>query len=59
MRRAATGGAPMQLDGRITLCGRSAGDYLRGYTGLLAELALFDVSLDEAQAAYIYSEAST
>ena len=45
----------MQLDGRVTLCGRSNGDIMRGYTGLLAELALFDAALDERQAAAIYA----
>ena len=56
MQRVATGGVPMHIDGRITLCGRSNGDMMRGYTGLLAELALFDAALDNQQVAYIYSE---
>lgn len=49
------GGAPLDIDGRITLCGRSNSEAQRGYTGLLAELALFDAPLTEDQAAFIYS----
>ena len=49
------GGAPLLMDGKITLCGRSDRQTMRGYTGLLAKLALFDSALTEAQAAYIFN----
>jgi hypothetical protein len=49
------GGAPLQIDGKITLCGRSDGEAQRGYSGLLSELALFDTALTPDQAAYIYN----
>lgn len=48
------GGQAMNIDGKIVLCGRSDRDMARGYSGKLAELAIWDQSLSPAQAADIY-----
>lgn len=45
----------MSIDGNIVLCGRSDRDMARGYTGMLAELAIWDSSLSEAQVARIFN----
>lgn len=50
------GGAPLQLDGPIVLCGRSDNDTLRGYNGRLTQLALFDTALSPLQVFYIYKQ---
>ncbi|EIE21984.1 hypothetical protein COCSUDRAFT_56427 [Coccomyxa subellipsoidea C-169] len=55
IRRTVDGGQPMNIDGSIVLCGRSDGDNARGYSGQLAELAIWDESLSEAAVAKIYS----
>lgn len=52
------GGQPMNIDGKIVLCGRSDRDMTRGYSGQLAELAIWDGSLSSAQVAAIYHEVS-
>ena len=44
----------MNIDGDIVLCGRSDGDAQRGYSGQLAELAIWDQSLSEADVAKIF-----
>ena len=58
IRRTVDGGQPMNIDGSIVLCGRSDGDNARGYSGQLAELAIWDESLSEAAVAKIYSAVS-
>ena len=50
------GGRAMNIDGMIVLCGRSDRDVQRGYSGQLAELAIWDESLSPAQVAHIYHE---
>eukprot|EP00967_Tisochrysis_lutea_P056465 scaffold71317_cov31-Tisochrysis_lutea.AAC.1 len=44
---AVTGGAPADLDGPITLCGRSDLSLERFFTGQLSNLMLFDTALTE------------
>lgn len=52
------GGKPMHINGNIVLCGRSDESAMRGYSGSLAELAIWDGTLTPAQVAAIYAAVS-
>lgn len=52
------GGKAMSLDGDIVLCGRSDGTAQRGYSGSLAELAIWDTVITSQQVAMIYKSVS-
>ena len=58
VRRTVDGGQPMSIDGDIVLCGRSDGDAQQGYSGQLAELAIWDQTLSEVNVAKIYQAVS-
>jgi hypothetical protein len=49
---------PMHIDGDIVLCGRSDETALRGYSGSLAELSIWDTALTAAQVYIIYAAVS-
>lgn len=53
------GGKPLEIDGDIVLCGRSDETAQRGYTGSLAELAIWDTAITAAQVSEIYTAVST
>ncbi|KAF5839090.1 hypothetical protein DUNSADRAFT_1635 [Dunaliella salina] len=53
-----TGGAPADLDGPITLCGRSDLSVERFFSGQLSNLMLFDTALTEDEVAELYSSYS-
>ena len=50
------GGEPMMLTGNIVLCGRSTGDATRGYSGRLAELAIWNNALTAPQILAIFQQ---
>lgn len=50
------GGAPMNLNGPIVLCGRSGNDTVRGYNGRLTQLAVFDAALTPVQVYEIFRQ---
>ncbi len=53
------GGAPMDLSGPIVLCGRSTNDTVRGYSGRITHLALFDQALTPLETYAIYNQVIT
>ena len=53
------GGKALEIDGDIVLCGRSDETAQRGYTGSLAELAIWDTAITAAQVSEIYTAVST
>jgi hypothetical protein len=53
------GGKPLEIDGDIVLCGRSDESAQRGYTGSLAELAIWNTVVTAAQVSEIYTAVST
>lgn len=57
--RSVDGGKPLEIDGDIVLCGRSDETAQRGYTGSLAELAIWDTAITAAQVSEIYTAVST
>ena len=58
MQRDVDGGKPMVVDGKMALCGRSDDTSQRGYTGSLAELAIWDAVLTADQVSAIYKSVS-
>ena len=58
MQRDVDGGKPMVIDGKMALCGRSDDTSQRGYTGSLAELAIWDTALTADQVSAIYNSVS-
>ncbi|CAK0785312.1 hypothetical protein CVIRNUC_008519 [Coccomyxa viridis] len=54
MQRDVDGGKPMVIDGKMALCGRSDDTPQRGYTGSLAELAIWNAVLTADQVSAIY-----
>ncbi len=52
------GGKPLDIDGNMVLCGRSDDTAQRGYTGSLAELAIWDTTLTAQQVSAIYTSVS-
>lgn len=44
----------MQIDGEMVLCGRSDETAQRGFTGSLAELAIWDTAITAQQVSAIY-----
>lgn len=55
---AVDGGDAIQLDGTLSLCGRADGDAERFYTGLLAQLSLWDRALNADEIAALYTHIS-
>src|SRR5690348_16375813 len=49
-----SGGEPVLLDGKITLCGRADLDSVRFFSGLLAQLSIFNTTLTAADVANLY-----
>ena len=58
IQRDVNGGKPMVIDGKMALCGRSDDTSQRGYTGSLAELAIWDTVLTADQVSAIYKSVS-
>ena len=57
--RSVDGGKPLEIDGDMVLCGRSDDTAQRGYTGSLAELAIWNTILTAQQVSAIYTSVST
>ena len=57
--RAVDGGKAMEIDGDMVLCGRSDEMGQRGYTGSLAELAIWNTAITPQQVALIYTSVSS
>ena len=56
--REVDGGKPLEIDGSIVLCGRSDDTAQRGFTGSLAELALWNTAITAQQVSAIYNSVS-
>ena len=56
--RSVDGGKPLDIDGNMVLCGRSDDTAQRGYTGSLAELAIWNTALTAQQVSAIYTSVS-
>ena len=57
--RAVDGGRPLEIDGEMVLCGRSDDTKQRGFTGSLAELAIWNTALTAQQVSAIYTSVSS
>ena len=58
VERDVEGCRPMVIDGKMALCGRSDDTTQRGYTGSLAELAIWDAGLTADQVSAVYRAVS-
>ena len=56
--RSVDGGKALEIDGNMVLCGRSDDTAQRGYTGSLAELAIWNTALTAQQVSAIYTSVS-
>ena len=49
-------GRPMQLDGKIVLCGHSDTTFPRNYDGAISHLSIYDNALNETQVLALFHQ---